>query len=94
MKDPHLVIDRILITEKGIRLAEAERKYSFRVAPTANKLEIKRAVEQLFSVHVTGVNTMTRKGKAKRTRSWRPGRTPDWKRAVVTLKEGESIPLA
>ena len=47
MKDPHLVIDRILITEKGTRLAEAERKYSFRVAPTANKLEIKRAVEQL-----------------------------------------------
>lgn len=94
MKDPHLIINRILVTEKGTRLAEAERKYHFHVAPAANKLEIKRAVEQLFNVHVTGVNTMTRKGKAKRTRSWRPGRTIDWKRAVVTIKEGESIPLA
>jgi large subunit ribosomal protein L23 len=93
MKDPHTILDRVLVTEKGTRLS-SENKYQFRVAPGANKLEIRRAVEQVFGVHVTQVHTMNRKGKAKRTRSQRPGRTADWKRAIVTLKEGQSITLA
>ena len=82
------------MTEKGTRLTASDNQYQFRVAPGANKLEIRRAVEQVFGVHVTQVRTMNRKGKAKRTRSQRPGRTPDWKRAIVTLKEGQSITLA
>jgi large subunit ribosomal protein L23 len=94
MKDPHLIIDRLVVTEKGTRLSAAENKYQFRIAPGANKLEIKRAVEQLFNVHVTQVNTMNRKGKVKRARTGKLGRTSDWKRAMVTLKEGESITLA
>lgn len=93
MKDPNVIIDRIQVTEKGTRLSAEERKYQFRVVPGANKVEIKRAVEQLFNVHVTSVNTLNRKGKVKRGRTLRPGRTPDWKRAIVTLKEGESITL-
>jgi large subunit ribosomal protein L23 len=94
MKDPHTILDRVLVTEKGTRLTASDNKYQFRVAPGANKLEIRRAVEQVFGVHVTQVRTMNRKGKAKRTRSQRPGRTADWKRAIVTLKEGQSITLA
>ena len=92
MKPAEKVVDRILVTEKGTRLAE-ENKYQFSVYPDANKLEIRRAVEQLFGVHVTAVHTMNRAGKWKRGRTMRPGRTSDWKRAIVTLKAGESINL-
>ena len=94
MKAAHDIVQRILVTEKGTRLQSAENKYVFRVDPRANKIEIKRSIEQIFGVHVTKVNTMNRPGKIKRGRTWRPGRTSDWKRAVVTLKEGETINLA
>jgi large subunit ribosomal protein L23 len=91
MKEPSDIILEKQVTEKGTRLAEGQRKYIFRVARGANKIEIRRAVEKLFNVAVTGVNTMNYRGKPKRERSMRYGRRPDWKRAVVTLKEGQSI---
>ncbi|NLG33738.1 MAG: 50S ribosomal protein L23 [Lentisphaerae bacterium] len=93
MKNPNAVIRTLLVTEKGTRL-QAANKYLFQVAPAANKIEIRHAVEKLFNVHVTGVNTMRVDGKAKRAgRSPRMGRTSDWKKAVVTLKAGEKIDL-
>jgi large subunit ribosomal protein L23 len=91
MKDVYQVIDRVLLTEKGTRLTEKENKYIFRVNPDANKLEIKRAVEQLFKVKVVSVNTMNRQGKKKRVRTAHAGKTTDWKRAVVMLAEGNTI---
>jgi large subunit ribosomal protein L23 len=93
MKDPHGIVQRMLVTEKGTTLQQKHNQYLFRVHPAANKLEIKRAVEQLFKVKVTRVNTMVRAGKNKRLRSMNYGMTSDWKRAVVTLKEGDKIDL-
>jgi large subunit ribosomal protein L23 len=93
MKTLQSIIRTMLVTEKGTRL-QSENKFLFRVAPDANKIEIRHAVEKLFNVHVTAVNTMTCGGKAKRSgRSPRAGRTSDWKKAVVTLKTGEKIDL-
>lgn len=90
MKSPDSIIKDMQVTEKGTAL-EKENKYLFRVAPSANKMEIKRAVEKLFSVSVTKVNTMKYRGKKKRERTARYGKKADWKRAVVTLREGSSI---
>lgn len=92
MKDTRQVIQKVLLTEKGTRLQE-QNKYLFRVDARANKLEIKKAVEEAFNVTVVKVNTMNRKGKKKRLRMWTPGETSSWKRAVVTLKEGDKIEL-
>lgn len=91
--DAHRTIDRILLTEKGTRLTERENKYQFRVSVRATKADVKKAIEELFRVHVLKVNTMNRQGKLKRTRTSRYGRTSGWKRALVTLKEGETIDL-
>jgi len=87
------IIKRMDLTEKGSRLSERENKYLFEVAEDANKVEIKRAVESLFKVKVTGVNTLNRQGKAKRNRRGQVGFRPDWKRAVVTLQSGDKIDL-
>ena len=77
------IIVRPIITERTME-GIADRKYTFRVAPFANKIEIKKAVEQLFGVKVSKVNTISVKGKKKRMgRS--EGYTSDWKKAVVTL---------
>jgi len=89
-KDPRQIILRPLITEKGVRGAEQHHQYPFEVAMGANKREIKRAVEEIFNVHVVKVRTMTRHGKPRRVR-WRKGRTREWKRAIVTLAPGENI---
>jgi len=83
------VIVAPVITEKATVLTELN-KVVFRVAPTATKPEIKAAVEALFGVTVTGVNTLVRKGKEKRFRG-RAGRQSDVKRAIVTLADGQSI---
>lgn len=91
MRSPYQLIDRIQFTEKGTRMTETENKYLFRVAMDANKVEIKKAIEDLFGVHVLKVNTMVRKGKRKRERTVRFGKQADWKRAIVTLAEGETI---
>lgn len=91
MKDVYQVIHKVLLTEKGTRLSETENKYIFSVSPVANKAEIKQAVEELFKVKVTAVNTMKRQGKGKRERTAAAGRTANSKRAVVTLAEGSQI---
>ena len=88
------IIKKLLVTEKGTRLKEAGNQYIFEVDRGSNKLEIRRAVEQQFNVKVADVNTMTRPGKAKRLRTASYGRTPAWKRAVVTLQDGQSIDMA
>jgi large subunit ribosomal protein L23 len=93
MKDLNSIIKKIQITEKGTALTEKNNKYFFRVDPAANKIEIKQAVEKFFKVSVAQVNTMRYTGKMKRNRSWRMGRKTDWKRAVVTLKEGSKIEM-
>ena len=93
MKNSSDLIKAVLLTEKGTRLSEEENKYLFRVSMTANKIEIKRAVEELFSVRVIAVNTMRRKGKKKRERTANYGTTAAWKRAVVTLDANDSINL-
>ncbi|MEN7972242.1 MAG: 50S ribosomal protein L23 [Verrucomicrobiota bacterium] len=93
MKNSADVIKKILLTEKGTRLSEDQNQYLFRVAKEANKLEIKKAVEELFNVRVMAVNTMRRKGKKKRQRTAKYGITASWKRAVVSLHEEDSINL-
>ena len=80
------VIIRPIITERSMAGA-AEEKYVFEVAPTAGKIEIKKAVEEIFGVKVAKVNTMNVPGKAKRLGAARPGRTKDWKKAIVQLTE-------
>ena len=89
-------IDRLQVTEKGTALAEKgkEAKYLFRVDPGANKLQIKQAVEKFFNVKVVKVNTMNYLGKKRKLRTSRYGKKPDWKRAIVTLKEGNKIEMA
>lgn len=93
MKEPHSVIKELLVTEKGTRLSEGENQYLFKVALDANKPDIKRSVEALFKVQVEKVNTMNQSGKRKRERTMKYGRTARWKKAVVTLKEGQTIEL-
>ncbi len=90
----NLIVKKLLMTEKGTRLKEAGNQYTFEVDRDANKLEIRREVEQRFNVKVQDVNTMTRRGKAKRLRTASYGRTSDWKRAVVTLQAGQTIEMA
>ncbi|MBI4368379.1 MAG: 50S ribosomal protein L23 [Candidatus Omnitrophica bacterium] len=85
------VIREPLITEKGTH-QEKIRKYFFRVDKHAKKHEIREAVERIFNVKVAKVNTMMFGGKWKRVR-FQPGKTADWKKAVVTLKEGHKIEL-
>ena len=87
------IIKKMLMTEKGSHLKELGNQYVFEVDRGANKLEIRRAVEQQYSVKVKDVNTMNRLGKAKRLRTMSYGRTPVWKRAVVTLQAGQSIEM-
>jgi large subunit ribosomal protein L23 len=94
MKHGGSVIRRIQVTEKGALLSERDNQYLFEVAPWANKLDVKRAGEDLFKVSVTGVNTMRYAGKRKRERTARYGKRADWRRAVVTLKQGDRIDLA
>ncbi|HLB25069.1 MAG TPA: 50S ribosomal protein L23 [Nitrospirota bacterium] len=90
MKSIYDVIIRPLITEKGTALKEQQNKIVLRVAPQANKAEIKKAVETVFKVQVEDVATMNFKGKRKRLGA-RQGVRSDWKKAVVTLKEGQTV---
>ena len=88
------IIDSIRLTEKGTLLSETQNKYVFRVKPHANKLQIKQAIEQLFGKTVIAVNTCNYAGKNKRERTANFGRKAHWKKAIVTLKEGDRIDLA
>jgi large subunit ribosomal protein L23 len=86
------VVKRPLITEKSERNREAAQHYAFEVHRDATKIQVKTAVEKLFGVHVTAVRTAIARGKNKRVgRS--VGRRPNWKKATVTLKQGETIAL-
>lgn len=85
-KDPRDILIAPVVSEKSYGLID-EGKYTFIVDPRANKTEIKIAVEQVFGVKVSSVNTANRKGKARRTR-FGMGRRKDTKRAIVTLREG------
>lgn len=90
MRDPRDVIVRPVLTERSMDLLRNQNKYTFVVARDANKVEIKRAVEELFGVKVAKVNTMNVPGKVRR-RGASVGRRPDWKKAIVTLAEGQRI---
>lgn len=92
MKSPYDIIKVPLITEKSTILKERENKYAFLVDNRANKDEIKRAVEEIFKVKVLAVNTSYLRGKIKRM-GRHSGKTPDIKKAVLTLKEGEKIEI-
>lgn len=109
MKDPHDIILRPHVTEKTVRLTQGDprivkedeivRKYTFVVAPTANKIEVKSAIEAIYNagkkdkekIEVTGVTTVTVKGKSRRVGMRAKGKRPDWKKAVVTLAKGQLL---
>ncbi|MDX3851231.1 MULTISPECIES: 50S ribosomal protein L23 [Streptomyces] len=85
------ILVKPVVSEKSYALLD-ENKYTFIVAPTANKTQIKQAVEAVFSVKVAGVNTINRQGKRKRTRTGF-GKRANTKRAIVTLAEGDRIDI-
>lgn len=92
MKNPRKIIRAPLVSERSTNLRINENKYIFEVDRKANKLEIKKAIEGLFKVTVEDVTTMIMHGKPKRLgRS--EGRRPDWKKAIVRLKKGETLEL-
>lgn len=91
MKDLTRVIVRPVVTEKTTGMGESN-KYVFEVAPAANKVEIRQAVERYFGVKVLDVRTMNMKGKPKRLGMY-TGRRPGWKKAIVTVGEGDKIDL-
>jgi len=83
------VIKTLVRTEKGAFI-EPQRKYIFEVATTANKIEIQKGIEEIYKVKVESVNTCMVRGKLKRVRQ-ELGKTADWKKAIVTLEEGQKI---
>ena len=82
--EPHQVIVRPLVTEKGMHRSTRNNAYAFEVNRMATKTDVRRAVEELFNVSVLAVHTQNRKGKPRRTRM-QIGHTNDWKKAIVTL---------
>lgn len=92
MKTSYDILKNILRTEKGTQMLP-ENKYLFHVAIDANKIQIRQAVEDVYNVKVIGVNTLKMHGKWKRLR-YKSGMTPDWKKAIVTLKAGDKIEIA
>ena len=91
---PSDVIYNPILTEESTIQSESHNKYTFRVNPRANKVQIREAVEQLFSVRVSRVNTMNYMGKvgARQSRG-APGRRAMWKKAIVTVQSGDTIDL-
>ena len=88
---PNEVLLSPVVSEKSYNQVP-QRKYSFRVHPDAHKTQIRQAVEQLFEVHVTRVNVMQVQSKPKR-RGLIKGRKPGWKKAIVQIREGETIDI-
>ena len=82
--EPHQIVLRPLVTEKGMHRSTRNNAYAFEVNPRANKDEIRHAIEELFNVKVLRVHTQNRKGKPRRTR-FSSGHTKDWKKAIVKL---------
>ena len=89
-KNPQTIVLRPVITEKSTQLKDASRVICFEVARSANKIEIKNAVEQLFKTKVASVRTEMKTGKVRRV-GRNSGKTKDWKKAYVKLKEGEKM---
>ncbi|RJL23518.1 50S ribosomal protein L23 [Bailinhaonella thermotolerans] len=90
--DPRDVIIKPVVSEKSYGLIDEHNKYTFLVHKDANKTQIKIAIEQIFGVKVTGVNTVNRQGKRKRTRVGY-GQRPSTRRAIVSLAEGDRIDI-
>jgi len=90
IKDPHKIIIRPVITEKTTQLKASSGVICFEVARGANKIEIKRAIEHLFKTKVAEVRTQTKSGKIRRV-GRNMGKTKDWKKAYVKLREGEKM---
>jgi len=91
-RDPHTILLRPVLSEKSVARTEEGRRVVFEVARDANKVEVAKAVESIFSVQVAKVNTVRIKGKVKRMGKF-SGRRPDRKRAVVTLRPGHTLNL-
>jgi large subunit ribosomal protein L23 len=92
-RDPRDIIRKPVISEKSYALLD-QNVYTFEVSPDANKVEIRQAVEAIFGVRVTNVNTLNRQGKRKRNRrDGKVGKRPDRKRAIVSLAEGDRIEI-
>ena len=87
------IIKTVRLTEKGTRQGEKYNQYTVVADPRANKTQIRQAVQELFKVKVTRVNTMNVRGKARRKRTAQAGVTNAWKKAIVTLKAGDKIVL-
>ena len=87
------IIKTARLTEKGTRQGEKYNQYTVVANPKANKYQIRQAVEELFKVKVVRVNTMNMTGKKRRQRTHQAGKSPDWKKAIVTLKKGDQIIL-
>jgi large subunit ribosomal protein L23 len=88
------IIRTICLTEKATLLGEVHGKYVFEVAPHANKIQIRRAIEELFGKKVVSVNTSNYSGKIRRKRTAAEGIAASWKKAVITLAAGERIEIA
>lgn len=89
---PYHIIKSPVITEESTIQTDTRNQYTFRVDPRANKNQIRDAIERVFNVKVVRVNTMNYQGKARR-RGRTVGRTPHWKKAVITLRDGDKIEL-
>jgi large subunit ribosomal protein L23 len=87
------IVKTVRLTEKGTRQGEKYNQYTVVADPRANKMQIRNAVQELFKVKVTKVNTLNVRGKLRRQRTKQAGRSANWKKAIVTLKEGQKIVL-
>jgi large subunit ribosomal protein L23 len=87
------IVKTVRLTEKGTRQGEKNNQYTVVADPRANKTQIRQAVQELFKVKVVRVNTMNVRGKDRRQRTSQAGKAPNWKKAIVTLKEGDKIVL-
>ena len=87
------IIKTVRLTEKGTRQGEKYNQYTVVADPRANKTQIRQAVQELFKVKVTRVNTLNVRGKARRQRTAQAGRASNWKKAIITLKDGDKISL-
>lgn len=93
-RHPYEILVKPHLTERAAGGAELDsKKYTFRVALNSNKVQIRRAVEAAFGVRVAKVNTVRIEGKRKRLKTKQAGKRPDWKKAIVTLVEGDEINL-
>jgi large subunit ribosomal protein L23 len=90
MIHPRNILIAPIITEKSSNQIASQNTYTFKVSINANKIEIAKAIENIFSVRVLAVNTIRMMGKPKRLGRYN-GKRPDWKKAIVTLREGDKI---